>query len=90
MPRTSRSLVAVGAAVFGGLLAVTASFAQTSSPSPQPPAAAHGTMGDGGMMNMMGAMSPEHMAAMGRMIENCNRMMEQATTPAQPRDGQPG
>jgi hypothetical protein len=38
------------------------------------------TNDQGGMMNMMGQMDPDHMRQMSRMIENCNRMMESMTT----------
>jgi hypothetical protein len=39
-----------------------------------------GRSGDhGGMMNMMGQTSPDHMKQMTAMIDNCNRMMESAS-----------
>ena len=64
------------AAIIGGLTAATASFAQEAQPPSQSPTA-QGMMGDrGGMMNMMGQMSPDHMKQMTAMIDNCNRMME--------------
>jgi hypothetical protein len=64
------------AAIIGVLTAAKTSFAQEAQPRSQPPSA-QGMMGDhGGMMNMMGQMSPDHMKQMTAMIENCNRMME--------------
>ena len=64
------------AAIVGGLVAATTVFAQEAQPPSQPPRA-QGMMGDhGGMMNMMGQMSPDHMKQMTAMIDNCNRMME--------------
>ena len=64
------------AAIIGGIVAATASFAQEAQPPSQPPKA-QGMMGDrGGMMNMMGQMNPDHMKQMTAMIDNCNRMME--------------
>ena len=79
MTRKQTSIFAA-AAVFGTLAAATTAFAQSGTPSPQSP----GTMpmaGDqGGMMNMMGQMDPNHMKQMSRMIENCNRMMESMMT----------
>jgi hypothetical protein len=74
----SRKLTAlfVAAAMFSSLTAATTVFAEEANPSPQVPSA-KGMMGDhGGMMNMMGQMSPDHMKQMSRMVENCNRMME--------------
>ena len=44
-------------------------------------------MGDdhGGMMNMMGQMTPDQMRQMTRMVDNCNRMMESmSNTPSGP------
>jgi Spy/CpxP family protein refolding chaperone len=64
------------AAIVGGLVAATTVFAQEAPPPSQPPRA-QGMMGDhGGIMNMMGQMSPDHMKQMTAMIDNCNRMME--------------
>ena len=64
------------AAIIGGIVAATASFAEEAQPSSQSPRA-QGMMGDrGGMMNMMGQMNPDHMKQMTAMIANCNRMME--------------
>jgi hypothetical protein len=64
------------AAIIGGLTAATAPYAQEAQPPSQPPGT-QGMMGDhGGMMNMMGQMSPDHMKQMTAMIDNCNRMME--------------
>ena len=64
------------AAIVGGLVAATTVFAQEAQPPSQPPRA-QGMMGDhGGIMNMMGKMSPDHMKQMTAMIDNCNRMME--------------
>ena len=38
-------------------------------------------MGDnGGMMGMMGQMSPDHMKTMTAMIDNCNRMMMESVS----------
>jgi hypothetical protein len=64
------------AAIIGGLTAATAPFAQEAQPPSQSPRA-QGMMGDrGGMMNMMGQTSPDHMKQLSAMIDNCNRMME--------------
>jgi hypothetical protein len=47
-------------------------------------------MGDrGGMMNMMGQMSPDHMKQMSRMVDNCNRMMESMNNAPTGPDHQP-
>ena len=76
MTRKPSTLFAT-AAIVGGLFAATTVFAEENK-SPQTPPA-QGMMGDhGGMMNMMGQMSPDHMKQMSRMIDNCNRMMESA------------
>jgi hypothetical protein len=65
------------AAIIGGLTAATAPFAQEAQPPKAP-----GMMGDhGGMMNMMGQMSPDHMKQMTAMIDNCNHMMESVSKP---------
>jgi hypothetical protein len=62
------------AAIIGGLLAATTVFAQEAQPPSQPPRA-QGMMGDhGGIMNMMGQMSPDHVKQMTAMIDNCNRI----------------
>ena len=75
MTRKPTALFAA-AAIIGGLIAATASFAQEAQP-PSQPTGAQGMMGDhDGMMNMMGQMSPDHMKQMTAMIDNCNRMME--------------
>jgi hypothetical protein len=74
----SRKLTAlfVAAAMFSSLTAATTVFAEQANPSPEAPST-QGMMGDhGGMMNMMGQMSSDHMKQMTRMVENCNRMME--------------
>jgi hypothetical protein len=64
------------AAILGGVATATTVFAEESRPSPQPPGT-QGMMGDhGGMMNMMGQMTPDQMRQMTRMVDNCNRMME--------------
>jgi hypothetical protein len=77
-------------AIIGGLLAATAVFAEENKSSPQPPHAAQGTAGDhGGMMNMMGQMSPDHMKQMRRMIDNCNRTMESMNNAPTGPDPQP-
>jgi Spy/CpxP family protein refolding chaperone len=74
------------AAIIGGLLAATTVFAQEAQPPSQPPRA-QGMMGDhGGMMNMMGQMSPDHMKQMTAMIDNCNRMMESMSKSPTERD----
>ena len=76
------------ATIIGSLIAATTPFAEeTQSPS-QPPRAQG--MGDhGGMMNMMGQMSPDHMKQMTAMIDNCNRMMESmGPMPSGPGKGQ--
>jgi hypothetical protein len=43
-------------------------------------------MGDhGGIMGMMGQMSPDHMKQMTEMMNNCNRMMESVSkSPTEP------
>lgn len=80
MNRNSNRLILATAAL-GGLIAATAAFADTNTPSA--PQATQGMMGDhGGSMNMMGGMSGDHMAQMSRMIDNCNRMMESASNPS--------
>ena len=62
-------------AILGGL-ALTTAFAQENTPSTQTPPA-NGTMGrHGGMMEMMGQMSPDQTKQMTNMADNCNRMME--------------
>lgn len=70
------------AAILGGIIAATTVFADENTPSSQPPRVAQGTtMGDhGGMTNMMGQMSPDHMRQMAAMVDNCNRMMESMST----------
>ena len=74
------------AAIIGGLLAATTVFAQEAQPPSQPPRA-QGMMGDhGGMMNMMGQMSPDHVKQMTAMIDNCNRMMESVSKSPTERD----
>ena len=63
-------------AIAGGLVVPTVVFAQKAEPPSQAPSG-QGMMGDhGGMMGMMGQMSPDHMKQMTAMIDNCNRMME--------------
>jgi hypothetical protein len=75
MTRQSSKFLAV---VLGGIIAATAALAQSSTSAPQPPQAAQGMMGGhGGMMGMMGGMSSDHMQQMSRMMDDCNRMMEQ-------------
>jgi len=70
MTRKPTALFAA-AAIIGGLIAATASFAQEAQP-PSQPTGAQGMMGDhGGMMGMMGHMSPDHMKQMTAMIDNC-------------------
>jgi len=64
------------AAVLGGIAATTTVFAEETTPSPQPPHTEGPMGGHGGMMNMMGQMSPDQMKQMTRMVDNCNRMME--------------
>jgi hypothetical protein len=72
------------AAIIGGLTAA-APYAQEAQP-PSQPLRTQGMMGDhGGMMNMMGQMSPDHMKQMAAMIDNCNHMMESVSkSPAEP------
>jgi hypothetical protein len=87
----SRKLTAlfVAAAMLSGLTAVTTVFAEDANPSLQTPGA-HGMMGDhGGMMNMMGQMSPDHMKQMTRMVDNCNRTMESTNNAPSGPDHQP-
>jgi hypothetical protein len=79
----------LAAAILAGSAAVTTGFAEETNPSPQTPGA-HGMMGDrGGMMNMMGQMSPDHMKQMSRMVDNCNRMMESMNNAPTGPDHQP-
>jgi hypothetical protein len=79
----------LAAAILGASAAVTTVFAGEANPSPQTPGA-HGMMGDhGGMMNMMGQMSPDHMKQMTRMVDNCNRMMESMNNALTGPDHQP-
>jgi hypothetical protein len=68
-------------AVFATLAAATTALAQNGTPqngtpSPQSPGTMPMAGAQGGMMNMMGQMDPDHMRQMSRMIQNCNRMME--------------
>jgi hypothetical protein len=64
------------AAAFGSLAAATTAFAQSGTTPPQSPGTMSMAGDQGGMMNMMGQMDPNHMKQMSRMVENCNRMME--------------
>jgi hypothetical protein len=70
------------AAEFGALATATTAFAQngTLPSAASTPQAMPMTNDQGGMMNMMGQMGPDHMKQMSRMVENCNRMMESMTT----------
>ena len=67
-------------AVFGALATATAAFAQNGTSPSSSPGAMSMTNDQGGMMNMMGQMDPDHMKQMTRMVENCNRMMESMMT----------
>lgn len=70
----------IAAAALGGLIGTSAAFAEGNTSSVQSPPATQGMMGGhGSSTNMMGMMSPDHMAQMTRMIDNCNRMMESAS-----------
>jgi hypothetical protein len=81
MTRKSNALY-ITAAIFGGLVAASAAFAEGNTPSAQTPRGMQCSMGDhGSMMDMMGQMCPDHMAQMSWMISNCNRMMESTSTP---------
>jgi hypothetical protein len=63
-------------AIIGVLTAAKTPFAQEAHPPSQPPRT-QDMMGDhGGIMNMTGQMSPDHMKQMTAMIDNCNRVME--------------
>ena len=73
-PKLTTFLAAV--AILGGI-AVTTAFAQESVPSTQPPQSRGMKGGHHGMMGMMGQMSPDQTKQMTRMIDNCNRMMEE-------------
>jgi hypothetical protein len=67
------------ASIIGGLVAATPVLAEEHTPTlPSTAPSANGMMmgGHGGMMDMMGQMSPDHMKQMTQMVENCNRMME--------------
>ena len=69
-------------AILAGLGTATAVFAEGNNPSPQPPQHGTGMMGEhAGRMSMMGQMSPDQMKQMARMVDNCNHMMENMTTP---------
>jgi hypothetical protein len=83
MTRQSSKFLAVA---LGGLIAATPAFAQSSTSSPQSPGAAQNMMG--GHAGMMGGMSSDHMQQMARMMDNCNRMMEQRGEHATEPDGQ--
>jgi hypothetical protein len=75
MTRNLKTLFAA-AAVLTGIVTATTVFAQESTPAPQPPRM-QGIIGDrGGMMNMMGQMSPDQMKRMSGMMDKCNHMME--------------
>jgi hypothetical protein len=77
----TRKLIApfAAAAILSSFVAATTVFAQGSTPPSQSPQAQH-NMGDhGGMMSMMGQMSPDHMKQMTEMVEKCNRMMTTRT-----------
>jgi hypothetical protein len=68
------------ATVLTGITAATAVFAEEGSPPATQPPHAQGMMGNhGGMMNMMGQMSPDQMKLMTSMMEKCNRMMDSAS-----------
>jgi len=68
------------AAVLTGISAATVVFAEEGSPAATQPPHAQGMMGNhGGMMNMMGQMSPDQMKLMTSMMEKCNRMMDRAS-----------
>jgi hypothetical protein len=74
MTRKLNTLFAAAAVV--EIATATAVFAQEGAPAPQPPHM-QGTMGDqGGMMKMMGQMSPDQMKRMTEMMDKCNHMME--------------
>ena len=75
MTRNLTTLFAA-AAILGGIAAATTVFAEETAPSPQPPHTQDTMGGHGGMMDMMGQMSPDQMKQMTRMVDNCNRMME--------------
>ena len=65
------------ATVLTGITAATVVFAEEASPRATQPPHAQGMMGNhGGMMNMMGQMSPDQMKLMTSMMEKCNRMMD--------------
>jgi hypothetical protein len=82
---TSKLTTLFAAAIIGGFIGVTPAFAQEAQPASQLPKA-QGMMGDhGGMMGMMGQMSPDHMKQRTEMIDNCNRMMESVSkSPTEP------
>jgi hypothetical protein len=64
------------ATVLTGITTGTAVFAQEGTPAPQSPRM-QGMMGDhGGMMKMIGQMSPDQMKRMTGMMDKCNHMME--------------
>ena len=78
MTRKPTSLFAA-AAVIAGIATATAVSAEETPPPQSPPSL--GMMDQhGGMMGMMGQMSPDQMQAMMRMADNCNRMMESMHT----------
>lgn len=63
-------------AALGGIAVATPLFAQETKPS-TPPSQTQGTMGNQhSMPNMMGEKNPDQKKQMAKMMEDCNRMME--------------
>ena len=70
------------ATVLSGIAMTTTVFAETGTSSSQPPRP-NAMMGDhGGMMNMMGQMSPGQMQQMMAMMDTCNNMMQRKSSNA--------
>ena len=75
------------AAVLSGIAMTTTVFAETGTSSSRPERP-HAMMGDhGGMMNMLGQMSPDQMRQMTAMMDTCNNMMGSKSSDASNRSG---
>jgi hypothetical protein len=63
------------ATMLAGVAVTSVVLAEEGTPSFDPPQNRGTTNYHGGMTNMMGKMSPDHVKQMTQMIENCSRMM---------------
>jgi hypothetical protein len=87
---TRKMTTVLAATVIAGI-GTAAVFAEDLPNSPHPPQAVGAMDDQGGMMKMMGQMSPDQMQQMMRMIGDCDRMMENksgkipAATPDHPK-----